>query len=59
MTPKEQSDFDTLRSALRDLAFGAGAMMQIPGRQDSALHRYAIEVKRVAEVALGHEVKVW
>ena len=38
------------RDALRDLAFGAQMMLQIPG--ESALARYAREVKRVAEAAL-------
>ena len=38
------------RDALRDLSFGAQMMLQIPG--ESALSRYAREVKRVAEAAL-------
>ena len=38
------------RESLRDLVLGAQMMLEIPG--DSALARYAREVKRVAEAAL-------
>ena len=41
---------DRFREALRDIALGAQMMLEIPG--ESALARYAREVKRVAEVAL-------
>ena len=41
------------RDALRDLAFGAQMMLDIvPITGESALSRYAREVKRVAEAAL-------
>lgn len=41
-----------LRFVLRDIAFGAQMMLEIPGPADSALKRYAAEVKRVADAAL-------
>lgn len=41
---------DRFQDALRDLALGAQMMLEIPG--ESALARYAREVKRVAEAAL-------
>ena len=58
MTPREQQTVDELRGALRDLAFGAAMMLQPPTLPSSALFRYASEVKRVAEAALGREVKI-
>lgn len=51
--PALQAQRDRLREALRDIAFGAQMMLEIPG--ESSLSRYAREVKRVAEAALrGH-----
>lgn len=48
--PAVISQRDRFREALRDLALGAQMMLEIPG--ESALARYAREVKRVAEAAL-------
>lgn len=44
-----------LRFVLRDIAFGAQMMLEIPGPADSPLKRYAAEVKRVADLALKGE----
>jgi len=41
---------DRFRSALRDISLGAQMMLEVPG--ESALTRYAREVRRVAEAAL-------
>lgn len=48
--PALNAQRDCFREALRDIALGAQMMLEIPG--ESALSRYAREVKRVAEAAL-------
>lgn len=48
--PAVNTQRDRYREALRDLVLGAQMMLEIPG--ESALARYAREVKRVAEAAL-------
>jgi hypothetical protein len=44
-------DFERLQDALKDIALGANMMMQPPCTP--SMQRYAAEVKRVADLALG------